>query len=263
MLHTKMRYCHLTHMAAIGISGNDSKNFLQGQLSCDLNALEHAASLFGAHCNRKGKMIYNFVITATDHQYYLCMHHSLIPIALKTLKQYAMFSKIDITIAEDIVLIGYTGTLEQTLRQQCLASDLQPEQAHHLCLIQKEKFASFYKDLNAHSTEIHQSDWERLNIQANIAFLCEATSERFLPQMISLDTLGGVSFNKGCYLGQEIVARSKHLGKIKQKMVQAQVASHRVELGEEQPLIDYEKPGIILSAAPNASNTAVLAIIRL
>lgn len=153
------------------VSGNGSKELLQGQLTCDLNQVsEGQQSCLGAHCNRQGKVISFFQIRLIEGQYQLYMPPELIPTALEALKKYAILYR-GVTLAA--------------------APEVTGQPASHLS-----------------------------NIHRGIPALYPATSEKFFAHELNLPALGAVSFDKGCYTGQEIIARMHYRGKPKRGLAQ-------------------------------------------
>lgn len=155
----------------IKLSGPDSRKFLQGQVSCDMDSLSPSKSIDGAHCTPKGRMV--FLFTAHDDgdgSIILEVHPSIIGSALASLNKYGVFFKTEITHVSD----SYSNN--------------QPE----------------------------VSDLERL--RSGRAEVVAETVEMFIPQMLNLDALGYINFKKGCYTGQEIIARAHYRGAVKRRM---------------------------------------------
>jgi folate-binding protein YgfZ len=156
--------------AYIQLSGPDSRKFLQGQVTCDMEALTCGTTINGAHCTPKGRVIFLFSATCNAQgDIVLQMHQSIAAIALASLQKFAVFFKTQV-------------------------ADISHQVADH--------------DL--------QSNLERL--RTGIAEVVDKTTDLFIPQMLNLDALGYISFKKGCYTGQEIVARAHYRGAVKRRM---------------------------------------------
>ena len=145
----------------IQLSGPDSRKFLQGQVTCDMELLTSGKTINGAHCTPKGRIIFLFSATCNEQDnVILQIHSSMGEIALASLKKYAVFFKTEISELSD------------------------PQEAQH------------------------PTDLERL--RTGSAEVVAETTDMFIPQMLNLDALGYISFKKGCYTGQEIVARAHY-----------------------------------------------------
>jgi folate-binding protein YgfZ len=166
----------LSHFAVLKISGSDATKFLQGQLSCDVNALQPGDSTLGAYCNIKGKVSSLFRLWRLGDAYYMRMTKGLAEPTLQELKKYAQFSKVELQNVSDH-LHGF-GIADLTL------------------------------EINNEAQEI----------QDRIPELYPETINEFFAHDLNLPALGAVSFTKGCFRGQEIVARMQHRGNLKRHL---------------------------------------------
>lgn len=153
------------------VSGSDAKKLLQGQLTCDVNDITPTQSRLGAHCNPQGRIISLFYLFNYQDDYYLQMPRDMIAIALKALKKYAIFFKVELTDASDE--------------------------------------SSIIGNLDSHLPTF---------LENGVAMIYPETSGVFLPHEINLPQLNGISFNKGCYTGQEIIARMQYRAKLKNQL---------------------------------------------
>ncbi len=170
----------MTSISVIQIAGPDSQSFLQGQLTCNINDVTTEQGLLAAHCNDKGRVISLFYIFLDDDKYYLTMPTDLIPIALQHLKKYAIFSKVTIEEYKNITSLSFPDNIQR-------------------------QFSDY-------------ATWQWQTIQQGIPTIYAATSSLFLPHDLNLPTLGAINFKKGCYLGQEIIARLEFRGKPKRHL---------------------------------------------
>ncbi|MEQ1637489.1 MAG: folate-binding protein [Methylococcales bacterium] len=235
----------INQLAVLRVSGADATIFLQGQSTCNLNELNDQNSSFGAFCNAKGRVISTFLILKNDQDWLLLLPTDLLAIIQKRLQLYILRAKVQLTDrSNDYCIIGLNRVLSTelpfALPENHLATVLKPSVSIRLGEHQPRYLliADFNTTRQNWSTLIQQgyipqssSEWDLLDIQAGIPWLCISTSEEYIPQMLNLDQLGGISFNKGCYTGQEIVARTHYLGKAKRIMVTA-----TAELSEAPPL---------------------------
>lgn len=226
-------FCPLSHESVLSIQGNDSKKFLQGQLTCNLNYLSVAKSGLGGCCTAKGRLISSFrLIEKTENHYFLALDKCLYDKQLADFKKYSIFSKVSFSLANDEwSRFGLYASAEELFFLNATI----PEQVNEvtqtdqilLVKISQQQFELWVPSahsekitllLSKNITEKPLNFWLLLQIRAGIGQVFLENTEHFVPQMINLQSLGGVSFKKGCYLGQEIVARMQYLGKLKQHL---------------------------------------------
>ena len=206
----------LAHWGVIRVQGADAVSFLQGQLTQDVAKLgaEHAA--LSGYCSPKGRLLASFVICkpAADDVLLLC-HRSVLAATLKRLQMFVMRAKCILTDASDALpLFGAVGN-------QPIAGSL-PLWGHaDGCLRLPDAEGLTRVVLIAPqpqpSDTLSLEDWKWLEVRSAIATIEAATVDQFVPQMLNYEQLGGVNFQKGCYPGQEIVARSQFRGTIKRR----------------------------------------------
>ncbi|MBV6286280.1 YgfZ/GcvT domain-containing protein [Pseudomonas aegrilactucae] len=232
-------FCPLSYEGVLAVRGSDAGKFLQGQLTCNINYLnEHTASL-GARCMVKGRMQSSFRIVQQADGYLLAMASGLLEAQLADLKKYAVFSKAKLTdeSAEWVRFGLHQG--EQALQALGLEAPAQTDAvARHADLlaiaaspgrvelwVPAAQAQAVREQLQAHLAQGELNDWLLGQVRAGIGQVMEPTRELFIPQMINLQAVGGVSFKKGCYTGQEIVARMQYLGKLKRRLYRLALAA--------------------------------------
>ncbi|WP_213877229.1 folate-binding protein YgfZ [Pseudomonas sp. dw_358] len=225
-------FCVLSHEGILAVRGSDAGKFLQGQLTCNINYLdEHHASL-GARCTQKGRMQSSFRILLEGDGVLLAMAHELIEPQLADLKKYAVFSKSKLTDESaswvrygldhaDALLTGLglelaaqSGAVVRA--EGLIAVRVSPERAE--LWAPADQALELHRRLAGQAREARLNDWLLGQVRAGIAQVMPQTREAFIPQMLNLQAVDGVSFKKGCYTGQEIVARMQYLGKLKQRL---------------------------------------------
>jgi len=219
---TSLFIAKLFNLGLLKVQGSRAKELLQGQLTCDMNEVTDTTTHLGAHCNRAGRIISLFRIFYRPPDYFLLMPRDMIPIALNALKKYAVFFKVDLLDwSNDVICIGYSGDLKDAgYSNICWHGSFRIILGNqNLC----EKIQQTYQ-------EISIDEWKYHDIINLIPQIYPETSEKFLPHEINLPSLHGVSFNKGCYTGQEIIARMHYRGKLKTHLFRASIKSHRVPL---------------------------------
>ncbi|MGZ8250948.1 MAG: CAF17-like 4Fe-4S cluster assembly/insertion protein YgfZ [Methylophilaceae bacterium] len=276
----------LSHLGLLQVAGDDAVTFLQGQLTNDVKQLDGSTSHYAGYCNPKGRLLALFLSFAHQDHIHLQLDGALVEPILKRLKMYVMRSKVVITdVTQDIVRIGVAGANSESLLKQLF--DTVPQQPHqistleHTTLIRlpgplarfevltnSEYAAGLWEQLNAHFTPVGKNSWDYLEIHAGIPEIVPGTQEAFVPQMVNLDALGGINFKKGCYTGQEIVARTHYLGKVKRRTQLAHISTSEMAAPKAGDAIHAKGTQdavgqIVRSAAAVEGGFDVLAEVRL
>ncbi|AMR66342.1 CAF17-like 4Fe-4S cluster assembly/insertion protein YgfZ [Aquipseudomonas alcaligenes] len=268
----------LNHEALLAVRGPDAAKFLQGQLTCNLNYLDERTSSLGARCTPKGRMISSFRIVQDGDGYLLALASELLEAQLADLKKYAVFSKS--SLADESAVWARFGLSGGDGALVSLGLDLpqQPDAvarangliAIHLPGGRAELWApaaqtdSLQARLAAQLPEAPLNDWLLGQVRAGIGQVFGATRELFIPQMINLQAVGGVSFKKGCYTGQEIVARMQYLGKLKRRLQRLSLAKGALPaVGNElfSP-VHGSSVGEVVLAAGNGDGAELLAVLQ-
>ncbi len=225
-------YCALSHEGVLAVRGVDASKFLQGQLTCNLNYIDAEHASLGARCTPKGRMVSSFRLLAEADGYLLAMAQELLEPQLADLKKYAVFSKSTLSDESarwvrfglhrgDGVLLSLGLDLPQepgrVVRLDDLIAIRLPGGDCELWA-SAENSESLTLRLGAQLRQAPLNDWQLEQVRAGVGQVFGSTRELFIPQMINLQALGGVSFKKGCYTGQEIVARMQYLGKLKRRL---------------------------------------------
>jgi|CXWL01.1.fsa_nt_gi folate-binding protein YgfZ len=223
----------VTDLAVLSVSGKDAAKFLQGQMTCNVNDITETLSGFSAFCTPKGRVITTFLLIKIQHKFLLIMPAELMETVKKRLQMYVLRSDVVITDhSDDYCLIG-TRFRDTATSNAPLFSTSQPEQGmvtvslpnnRYLTIAETSKAITYWSDRvgDQQFKPDNSGQWSYLDVISGIPWLNTQTSEEFIPQMLNLDKLGGISFNKGCYTGQEIVARTHYLGKAKREMFLAE-----------------------------------------
>ncbi|CRM02454.1 MULTISPECIES: folate-binding protein YgfZ [Pseudomonas] len=225
-------FCSLTHEGVLAVRGADAAKFLQGQLTCNLNYLSDTQASLGARCTQKGRMQSSFRILLQGDGVLLAMASELLEPQLADLKKYAVFSKSKLTdesaawvrfglahadqalSALGLALPVETDSVVRT--ETLIAIRVSPGRAELWAPV--EHAESLLSQLAATLPQAELNEWLLGQIRAGIGQVMPQTRELFIPQMLNLQAVGGVSFKKGCYTGQEIVARMQYLGKLKRRL---------------------------------------------
>ena len=268
--------CDLSHLGLIEVSGVDAVGFLQGQVSNDVNLLNGNNAHYSAYCNPKGRMLALFLAFAHFDHLHLQLPRELLAPIIKRLKMYVMRSKVDIVdVSDTIIKFGINGPNAANL----LASLFAQVPTDHYQLISLEngtllklptvaghtRFQIFTTESNApmllnalknKCQLVGKPCWDWLDIQAGIPEVLLATQEQFVPQMLNLDILNGINFKKGCYTGQEIIARTHYLGSVKRRTYLATIETNTAPLAGDKVLDSANNAvGQIVRVAPNTLNS--------
>lgn len=203
-----------TEIGALRVSGPDAKKFLQGQITCDINALSADSGLYGAICNIKGRIITNFYLVQSNEDILMLMAKDLVDKTVLHLKKYAVFFKTELTNTQDDFTI-YTK----------LSTD-GAESAHLSTTKENETIALTVCNtplkvewlITSSVIEEEKPELVALSLLAARPVITLEQSETTLPQWLNMQSTGGISFTKGCYTGQEIVARMQYKGKSKKQL---------------------------------------------
>jgi len=236
MIQTGLVMCDLSHQGLISVSGDDASDFLQGQLTNDIRDVSPQHSQLSAYCTPKGRMLANFRIFKRNDNFYLRLPRTQLEATIKRLRMFVLMSKVSFEDNSDtLVHIGVSGptAIEQLsthiseLPEQvddASQSDgytvirLAGQHPRFEIVGELEAMQSLWQKLDVHAAPVGAGPWSVLDIQAGIPTIYPETSEAFVPQMINMHIINGISFQKGCYTGQEIVARMQYLGKLKRQM---------------------------------------------
>ncbi|MCX8050176.1 MAG: hypothetical protein N3A55_11040 [Methylohalobius sp.] len=260
------------------IQGQDAEAFLQGQVTCDLRRITLVSASMGALCNLQGRVIANFWLMRDKDGFLLLLAADLADKVVQHLRKYVLRSKVSVQPI-DWVAFGVSlnsanslpgmakwpqssGAL--TYSQGLLWLKMPPPGERLLALGEVETAQAVWLRLaeTVDATAAPASHWQLADIRAGLATVTLATAEEFLPQMLDLDKLGAVAFDKGCYLGQEVIARTQYLGQIKRRLCRFQLASPRTPDPGTKLIAADETVGHVINAAPADAGQEILAVVR-
>ena len=255
----------------ISIKGPDAEKFMQGQFTCDLRLVTANHSAIGACCNPKGRMLAQFqIVQVADESYLLRCPAEVAPDFVAHLNKYKVFFKCELNLLDSMGCLGACGD-ERVLSNIFGPLPAKPNQVavkEGLTIIRvtgeqprfelwtgSEEASQWLPSALQHCLTGNDIDWELLEIRAGMGEVYDATREEFIPQMLNLQSLSGISFKKGCYTGQEIVARMQYLGKLKKRMylISIDAAANSVASEPGDKLVDAEQQtiGIVVRSAAN------------
>lgn len=259
----------LDDWALASITGADSEKYMQGQVTADVNQLTKQQHLLVAHCDAKGKMWSNLRLFRDGDGFAWIERRSLREAQLTELKKYAVFSKVAIAPDDERVLLGIAGFQARAALANIFSELPNSEKqvvsegastllwfehpAERFLLITDVATAeSLTEKLRGEAALNNSQQWLALDIEAGIPVIDSANSGQFIPQATNLQALGGISFKKGCYSGQEMVARAKFRGANKRALWSLAGKASRVpEAGEDLELQmgeNWRRTGTVLVA---------------
>lgn len=210
------RWTPLPSMSVIAATGRDARAFLQGQLTGDLLPAERHPGMLAAACNRQGRVLAIVRLAARGEAVQMVLPRDMAPLVVAHLARFVLRASVDFADSRHAVL----GLMDAAPALQSAAAA-----AGLAVLVASPSRTLLVGDAaTAHSVlaglpESTGADWERASVEDGEPMVYPETSGVWVPQMLNLDLLGAISFSKGCYLGQEIVARAQHLGRIKRRML--------------------------------------------
>ncbi|MGA8051118.1 MAG: folate-binding protein [Burkholderiales bacterium] len=268
----------LQGLGALLVSGSDARAFLHAQLTNDVEHLPENRARLAGWCTAKGRLLASFLVIPSEEGYLLQLARDLAPFVAKKLSMFVLRSKVTISdVSQDYLQLGIWGE-ESEARLVALGLEVAPGElalsnAGGIAAIRmgEERFLLLGPAQEAAQAEARlalpaapESDWTLAEIRAGRPLIVHATQDLFVPQMVNLEAVGGVDFKKGCYPGQEIVARAQYRGQVKRRMVRARAGSG-VTLAPAQDLYSDDLPGqasgTVVSVAPTDGTTEILAVV--
>lgn len=231
-LKSEMGVLDLSYLGLLKITGEDAKKFLQGQLTCNLEEISATETRLGAHCNPKGRIISLFRLFYFHDSFYLQMPREMISLAIQALKKYAVFFKVQLHDASnELICLGFIGdqlnqfisSLPKKPHESVQINDLfiiniPNKKIRYAIFGNMDAISSLWGKIHSDIPLLSSNQWKYDDIESKLAQIYPETSEKFLPHELDLHQHNGISFNKGCYTGQEIIARMHYRGKLKTQL---------------------------------------------
>jgi folate-binding protein YgfZ len=237
----------LSYLSVARFHGPDAGEFLHAQLSADISALETGEATYACYCSVRGQVYGLLLVSRRADDYLLAASAELLPVILTRLRMFVLRSRVEFDVCPDITVCGI-GPGEDA----SIPGVVQPVEGLRYSL-SKQAMTEDAKD----------EDFKALEIRHRVSWLNAGTTEKFIPQMLGFDRIGAVSFSKGCYPGQEIVARARYLGKVKRKPVvvltENEAGLNPGERLELQRGGDWSN-GTVIDSAPCGSGTCLMIV---
>lgn len=265
----------LPSLAVLSLTGPESAKFLQGQATTDFREVERGRVLPGAVCSLKGRVLFSFIAVPRGEDIDLVLPADQIEAAQAHLGKYAVFSKTRLeNAAGRLALLGVRGPRAAALLDRLglvlpgqggvsrgadgawAAQVLADER--YLVALPASHLAAHWAALADGIAVGHECQWQAADIRAGFATVTATTRDRFQPQELNYPALDAVSYNKGCYTGQEVVARLYFRGKLKQRLYRLEAAAP----GQGPVMSGDLEVGDVVMAAPDGEGQAVLAVVK-
>ncbi len=278
-LNVENKFIHLNTYSTIKVEGDDRIQFLQGQLTQDINLIALDKALFAGFCNPKGRVLAFILCYINQASIHIQIDNSVEESFLKRLKMYILRSKVSMDLLGDqFTCLGFMGS-KALLKQgiQPPKNYLDIVRSHDVMIMHAGKNTERYQLMGDTSkvntfmqlnfpeyTSMSVESWNNLNILDGVPDIYPTTQEAFIPQSLNMDLIDGINFKKGCYTGQEIVARTHYLGRVKRRMYRAFIESQDTLTPGDQILNEKKEAmgQLVRSARENDRQTNMLIELR-
>jgi hypothetical protein len=268
-----------TGLSLIAVSGQDAEKLLQGQLTCNINDISESQASIAAFCNAKGRVISTLIVAKTPQGFLLIVPTDLLETVLKKLRMYVL--RADVQLHDQSGILQITGlqslpadaddipsTNNFAVAQSTFSTIRLPGQDRYLLISSPEQSQQFCALLaSQHGYESGSlAEWRQQDICSALPWFGSSQSEQHIPQMLNIDRLGGISFNKGCYTGQEIVARTHYLGKVKRALFVAECTQSSGDINTGCGVLDSASGhniGCVLTHSSHAGTTRLLLVLQI
>jgi folate-binding protein YgfZ len=257
--HTATLEAQTAGLAAIRLSGADAETFLQGQLTQDITRVTPDSPQLAGWNNAKGRLL--CIVTALSWQKDIWL---ILPSALRD------------SVQKRLGMFVLRAAVKIDAPDVSINLNNEPDNSDISYCFEKNNSLYFCVSAGAHMVLTHgagdnaietnkatEADWRRTNITNGIPTIWPTSSESFVPQMVNLDMLDAISFSKGCYVGQEIVARTQNLGRIKRRMYGFSAAPTLQVHPGDKLFLNGREAGEIVDAVTNSDETNLLAVTRI
>lgn len=278
-------WCPLADLAVLRAAGADAVRFLHGQLTCDVENLVPRRSRLGAWCSPKGRVITSLRVLRHEDTLHLLLPHDQAATVLQRLRMFVLRAKVELRdVSTELEVAGYAPAAGDEPLCPALPPEFDACATAGGCTLVREHDAGRARFLVIGETGALEGlrgsagetvstggvpAWRVLDVQAGLPQLPAALAERYLPQMLNLDLLDGVSFTKGCYPGQEVVARTQHLGRLKRRMYVGHAVARVADAPPGTALYTSagdatQAVGEVIAACPHpAGGIALLAVVQM
>ena len=271
----------INNLDVLVTKGKDAETFLQGQITNDIKIIKNEeGAIYAGYCSPKGRLIAFFLIIKAQDCYFLICPSSIGEEISKKLSMYIMRSDVTLHKAEEISFFSFYGNVKeekafkglldeapikvmQTVK--CISESgeanyftitkLPGEENRYFVLGEGDLINSIYNELDQTSGVADYHSWNASDIEAKIPSIFKETQDQFIPQSLNLDLIGAVNFKKGCYTGQEIVARTHYLGQTKRRMYLGSSNLNKAPQQGDSIMLDQQKVGQLVNSYKLMNNS--------
>ena len=250
--------CLLDQLGLLRVGGPEAEEFLNKLVSCKLEPQENQPQLCSL-CNPKGRILACFTVFYQNDAIYLQMPSELVEPTIQRLKMYILTAKVELDdVSADLSSIGYIGFIRPKIEDDSTMLQAPGHLPRYFMYASTKRIQEAWQ----HAMDIGYAPasydaWHYSNIACGIPNIYPQTIEKLTPQMVNLDLIDAVSFSKGCYPGQEVVARTHYLGKIKRRCYLFSAASNNIKVGDPVYHPDYDEAcGLVVDSYATAPNNS-------
>ena len=272
-------YSRDNEIVCIKVAGTDAEKFLQGQFSNDISSIKEDSYQFSSYSTNQGKVISLLRIIKDQDFFLLLLTTDISEYFMSKLSMYVLMSKVEIEIMSNYKVYGLSGTASAEIiknnnyensvfeKEDCYVLNNTSERVSSAIVIHKsndklDSLPRFFTSMSFSSLEFNTN--KLADMMRGFLRIDMTTKEQYIPQVLNMEILNGISYKKGCYTGQEIVARTHYLGKIKKRIFSIETESKSMEYGDVIHNKDSESIGEVVSNMQDVPSLNIaLAILRL
>lgn len=268
----------LNHLAALDVKGADAEKFLQGQTSAQVSLADGHFAPLTCFCTPKGRMLANAQLMRLGEDHYrLLLSNTLLASLANHLKKFAAFYRAELTTQRDLIFIGASDEAQALADQLDIELPVQVgthTNSDQACVLRypgetARWLVCFDNDSQVDVASVQDDQagrnaWQLEDIRSGLAWLTDTQQDHFLPQMLNWEALGGISFKKGCYTGQEVVARAHFRGQVKKRLMRISIETTALpEVGASVVNDDDKAVGeVVVSAFNDQGGVELLAVMN-
>ncbi|MBF57071.1 folate-binding protein YgfZ [Halomonas sp. FeN2] len=268
----------LNHLAALDVKGADAEKFLQGQTSAQVSLADGYFAPLTCFCTPKGRMLANAQLMRLGEDHYrLLLSNTLLDSLANHLKKFAAFYRAELTTQRDLIFIGASDEAQALADQLDIELPVQVgthTNSDQACVLRypgetARWLVCFDNDSQVDVASVQDDQagrnaWQLEDIRSGLAWLTDTQQDHFLPQMLNWEALGGISFKKGCYTGQEVVARAHFRGQVKKRLMRISIETTALpEVGASVVNDDDKAVGeVVVSAFNDQGGVELLAVMN-
>lgn len=226
---------HDTGLSAIRVSGKDKNKFLQGQLTNDIESLGNEKYLLASYCTHQGKVITNLQLIQYNSDIFILLQTDLVDIFIEKISKYILMSQVNFEVNQNIAILSIVGNdAEEVINEQGIENKQNYKQVDggkiyiNMSLPEISMCRCIYLDSNDLPLNVVSTETSLIDLLGNIARLNSEDTEKYIPQVLNADKLETINYKKGCYTGQEVIARTHYLGNVKKHMYLVNIYSSEI-----------------------------------